>query len=301
MGQFIGVEAGGTKFVCAYGSSPNDLHDITTIPTESPDITLPKVIDYIHSVQQKTEIKAIGLVCFGPLDLDRQSATYGHITSTPKPGWRNCNIVDRLNKEFNLPFGFDTDVNGAAIAEYYWGAAQGLSDFLYLTVGTGIGGGAMVNGKLLHGAMHPEMGHIFIAYDKEKDPFPGVCPYHHNCLEGLATGPSLKKRWEVNSALDLPPDHPGWDLEAYYLSQALANYTLILSPQRIIIGGGVMRQQHLLPKIRQQMVKWINGYVENPTLSDLDNYVVAPALSENTGVCGGIALGQQAFIDASKL
>ena len=293
MAHFIGIEGGGTKFVCAFGSGPNDLQERVTIPTETPATTMKALIEYIHHVQKKVEIAAIGASIFGPLDLDRSSPTYGFITSTPKHAWINFDFVGALKQEFSCSIiGFDTDVNAAVMSEYRWGAAQNISDVLYLTVGTGIGGGAIVNHQLVHGAMHPEMGHILIPQDT-RDPFPGVCEYHHNCLEGLASGPSIKERWQVKSALDLPEDHPGWDIEASYLGLALANYTLTFSPKRIIIGGGVMRQDHLLPKIRRELIKHLSGYIRNPTvIQGIDSYVVKPGLKENAGVLGAIALAE---------
>ncbi len=297
MNQFIGIEGGGTKFVCVYGSSPTDLQDRTVIKTESPEITLGEVIAYIRAVQKKTTIKAIGLAIFGPLDLDLSSPTYGYITTAAKPGWGNYPVVKTLKAAFDLPVGFDTDVNGSAIGEYRWGAAKGLSDFLYLTVGTGIGGGAMVNGELLHGSSHPEMGHMLIPQDMERDSaFKGVCMYHKNCLESLASGPSMKTRWNVNSALDLPQDHRAWDLEAHYLAVGLANYMLTLAPKRIIMGGGVMRQAHLLPKIRKEIVKCLSGYLKDDKIMQrLDDYVVGPGLEENSGICGAIALAEKSL------
>ena len=300
MTYFIGIEGGGTKFVCAYGSGPNDLQQRTVIRTETPSITLRAVADYIRSVQTKVNIAAIGASIFGPLDLDRSSSTYGYITSTPKHDWINFDFVGALKREFALPVGLDTDVNAAAISEYRWGAGQHISDLLYLTVGTGIGGGLIVNHQLVHGAMHPEMGHIYIRQDAA-DSFAGVCEYHGNCLEGLACGPAIKTRWQVKSALDLPEDHPGWELEASYLGMALANFTLTLSPKKIIIGGGVMRQNHLLPRIRRQLIKHLAGYIQNPTvIKGLENYIVKPGLEENAGVLGAIAVAELAYSQEQK-
>ncbi len=291
MTQFIGIEGGGTKFICAYGSGPNDLHQRTQIRTAAPEVTMRELIEYIRNIQKKVKISGIGASVFGPLDLDRESRTYGYITSTPKLAWVNFDFVGTLKREFNLPIGFDTDVNAAAISEYRWGNAKNLSDLLYLTVGTGIGGGIIVDHKLVHGAMHPEMGHILIPQDIQHDSFSGVCKYHGNCLEGLASGPAIKERWRVKSALDLPEEHPGWELEANYLGIALANYTMSFSPKRIIIGGGVMRQTHLISKIRQQLLKHLGGYIQNPTvIQGIENYIVEPGLHENAGVCGAIAL-----------
>jgi fructokinase len=296
MSQFIGIEGGGTKFVCAYGSGPDDLHNRVVIKTQSPEKTMQEVIEYIHDVRKKTEIAAIGFSIFGPLDLDKTSTTYGYVLPTVKEEWLlGFDCVGALKQQFHLPIGFDTDVNAAALGEHRWGAAQGFDDFLYITVGTGIGGGAMVNGKMLHGAMHPEMGHIMVTQDRAEDPFAGICVYHKNCLEGLASGPAMKARWHVDSALDLPQDHPSWDLEAKYIGAALADYTLMLAPKRIILGGGVMRQKHLMPKIRAQMVKALAGFINNKTVNDVESYVVSPGVGENSGVLGSIALAQFAL------
>lgn len=296
MNQFIGIEGGGTKFVCVHGTNPDDLQNRTVINTQSPQQTLQEVIDYIRAAQGRVNIQAIGLAVFGPLDLDHASSTYGYITTTPKSGWANFNIVGALKQAFNLPIGFDTDVNGAALGEYRWGAARGLSDFIYLTVGTGIGGGAMIDGNLLHGAMHPEMGHILIPQDINRDAFTGVCQYHKNCLESLASGTSMSARWQVDSALDLPSDHEAWDLEAHYLGLGIANYILTLSPQRIILGGGVMHQTHLLQKIRNEVVKCLNGYIKfEKIIKQLDKYLVKPGLKDNSGICGALALAEKSY------
>lgn len=296
MVQFIGIEGGGTKFVCAYGSGPEDLHERTVIPTRTPSETMPEVYDYIREIQKKADIQAIGLSVFGFLDIHADSPTYGYILPTSKPNWARYNILGELKKVFDLPIGFETDVNAAAIGEHRWGAGKGLRDFLYLTVGTGIGGGAIVNNKILHGAMHPEMGHIMIYQDKERDPFPGVCSYHHNCFEGLASGPAMKTRWHVQSALDLPPEHEAWDIEADYIGTALAAYTMILSPQRIVLGGGVMRQTQLFAKVRTRMLEVLKGYMDiDLILKQTESYIVPPGLGENSGILGAIAIAEQAW------
>lgn len=296
MNQYIGIEGGGTKFVCVYGSGPNDLHERTIIKTSSPEATLKQVVNYIQTIQKKIKVQAIGMAIFGPLDLDVNSATFGHITAAAKPGWKNCNVTGFLKQFFDMPIGFDTDVNGAAIGEYRWGAARNVSDFVYLTVGTGIGGGIMIDGKLQHGAMHPEMGHILIPQDPSRDSFAGVCNYHKNCLESLASGTAMSTRWQVSSALDLPPHHPGWNLEAHYLGLAIANYILTFSPKRIIVGGGLMQQNHLLPKVRTEVLKCLNGYLQcEKIINNMDEYIVLPGLKENSGICGAIALAEQRF------
>lgn len=295
-GQFIGIEAGGTKFVLGYGTCPDDLQGRISIPTEDPETTMKAVVNYIKDVQKKTKILAIGAAVFGPMDPNPKSPTFGYITTTPKLGWTHYNFVGRLKQDFDLPVGFDTDVNVAAMAEYTWGAAQGLSDFLYITVGTGIGAGGMVNGQLLHGHAHPEMGHILIPHDKQLDPFEGVCPYHKDCLEGLASGPAMKARWKVDSALDLADTHKAWDLEAHYLGVALSTYTMCLAPQKIVMGGGVMRHPNLIERIKPKLTQALGGYIKTPAVTrDLDRYISLPGLVENSGVCGAIALAKLAY------
>lgn len=291
-----GIEAGGTKFVCGVGSGPADLHLGSPIETTaSPGQAIHRVAEFFRG----QEVTALGIGCFGPLDL-----VTGRITSTPKAGWVGFDIVGAIRRELKLPtdfpVGFDTDVNAAALGEYRWGAAQGLNSFLYLTVGTGIGGGGMVNGQLIHGLIHPEMGHVRIPHDRDMDPFAGSCPYHHDCLEGLASGPALEERWGRPPGA-LPPDHPGWDLEAQYLGLAIANFVCTLSPQRVIIGGGVLKQAHLLPLVRQQVRGILNSYVQAPeTLDDIDQYIVPPGLGEQAGVLGALALAEQTWQDMQR-
>jgi fructokinase len=289
------IEAGGTKFVCSVGSRPEDLRPVIRIPTTTPAETLGRAIAYFQErVAEEGPLAAIGVASFGPIDPHPDSSSYGFITTTPKPGWANTDVVGLLRAEFNVPVGFDTDVNGAALSEGKWGAAQDLDTFIYLTIGTGIGGGGMVNGKLLHGLVHPEMGHMRLNHDWERDPFPGNCPYHGDCLEGMANGPAIEKRWGVKGQ-ELEPEHPAWELEADYLAQALQTLICTFSPQRIIIGGGVMDVAGLLPKVREKTVKYLNNYVQHPyILEHIDEYVVPPALGSRAGVLGAIGLGIQA-------
>ena len=291
----IGIEAGGTKFVCAAGTGPDDLRAETRFPTTTPEETLARVVDFIRAVQREHgEPAAIGVAAFGPLDPDPASPTYGHITTTPKPGWAHTDFLGALRRHFDVPIAFDTDVNGAALGEWRWGAAQGLDTFIYLTIGTGIGGGGMARGNLLHGLLHPEMGHIRLSRDPQRDPFAGICPFHGDCLEGLASGPAIEKRWG-QKAETLPPDHPAWDLEADYLAQALHTFICTLSPQKIILGGGVMEQRHLFPRIRARVQASLNGYLQTPAiLEDIEGYIVPPALGKRAGVLGALALGEGA-------
>ena len=242
---------------------------------------------------QHGPLEAIGIASFGPLDPNPASPTFGHITTTPKPGWANADLGGAIQRAFNLPIGFDTDVNGAALAEGRWGAAVGLDTFIYFTIGTGIGGGAMVNGRLLHGLLHPEMGHIPLPHDWKQDPFPGKCPYHGDCFEGMAAGPAIEARWQTKGQ-ELTSDHPAWELEAHYIALALRSVICMMSPQRIILGGGVMDQPQLFPLVRQKTVKSLNGYVQSPAIvNNIDRYIVPPALGNQAGVLGAIALGMQ--------
>jgi fructokinase len=292
---FGGIEGGGTKFICAVGTSPDDIRREMRIPTTTPDETLGQVISFFQESERDLgRLSALGVACFGPLDPKPASPTFGRILPTPKPGWTNANIVGTLRSAFEVPIGFDTDVNGAALGEWTWGAAQGLDTFIYLTVGTGIGGGAMVNGKLVHGLLHPEMGHIMIPHDKDRDPFEGACPFHNDCFEGLASGPAMEQRWG-QKAETLPLDHPAWELEAHYVALALVNYITTLSPQRIIIGGGVGGRDGLLPVIRKNVQTRLNEYVQSPTITkNIDEYILPPGLYGRSGILGAMALAKNA-------
>lgn len=302
MGQlFAGIEAGGTKFVCAICDVNGKITQKVVIPTTTPDETMPQVIKFFQAIHVSSPLSAIGIATFGPVDLNRKSPYYGYITTPPKPGWGHFNIVGTLKEAFKLPIGFDTDVNGAAIGEHRWGAAKNLDTFLYVTVGTGIGAGEMVSGQLVHGLIHPEMGHMFIPKLPEDEKFTGVCPFHKDCLEGLASGPSMQKRWNIKSATDLPIDHPAWDLEAKYLAYAFANCVLILSPQKIIVGGGVMKRKELYAKIRVNVRDFLNGYIKHDkVIKDLDDFIVEPGLGDESGICGALALAEQAFLEKNK-
>jgi fructokinase len=291
-----GIEAGGTKFVCAIGGGPESLRDEIRYPTTEPEETIHQAIEFFQKGMQRFgDLSAIGIASFGPLDTHLSSPTYGFITSTPKPGWSFVNFVGSIKNSFDLPIGFDTDVNVAALGEWQWGAAQGLDTFIYLTIGTGIGGGGMVNGKLLHGLIHPEMGHMRIPHDTEVDPINGVCPYHGDCLEGLATGPAMERRWGV-LAETLPKDHPAWELEAKYLAYGLVNIICTLSPQRIIMGGGVMEQPHLFPLIRRKVQDFLSEYIQaDQILEGIEEYIVPPVLGNRAGVLGAIALAMNVY------
>lgn len=294
MDLYGGIEAGGTKFVCAIGRGPDEIHATHTFPTRGPQETIGEAITFFKEQRQDTDLAAIGIASFGPLDPNPDSDDHGYITTTPKPGWAYTNFYGAIQDALQVPIGFDTDVNAAALGEHRWGAAQDVETFVYLTIGTGIGGGAMVEGKLVHGLMHPEMGHVHIPHDLIGDTFKGTCPYHGDCLEGLASGPAIEARWGVRGEA-LPDDHPAWELEAHYLALGLVNFITVLSPQRIIMGGGVMQEQKLFPLIRQEVQILLNKYIAVPEiLEHIDKYIVPPALGGQAGVLGAIALAQLA-------
>ncbi|WFR57696.1 ROK family protein [Anaerocolumna sp. AGMB13025] len=283
---FGALEAGGTKMVLAIGNENGEILEQVSIPTETPDITIPKIIDYFKG----KEIAALGIGSFGPIDLDKKSPTYGYITSTPKLAWANYDFVGNIKKSLDLPIGFDTDVNGSALGEATWGSTKGIDSSIYITIGTGVGVGVFQNGGLLHGMLHPEAGHVLLSKHPE-DHFEGACPYHPNCFEGLAAGPAIEKRWG-KKAIELKDNEKVWEMEAYYIAQALVGYILTLSPHRIVLGGGVMHQEQLFPLIRQKVVELLNGYVRTAQLSDIDNYIVPAALNDNQGIMGCIQLAK---------
>jgi len=280
------LEAGGTKMVLAIGNENGEILEQVSIPTETPAITIPKIIDYFKD----KKIAALGIGSFGPIDLDKNSKTYGYITSTPKLAWANYDFVGNMKKALSIPIGFDTDVNGSALGEATWGSTKGLDSSIYITIGTGVGIGVYQNGKLLHGMLHPEAGHVLLSKHPDDD-FEGVCPYHPNCFEGLASGPSIEKRWG-KKAYELKDRPEVWELEAYYIAQALVGYILTLSPHRIVLGGGVMHQEQLFSLIRKKVVELLNGYIRTPQISDIDNYIVPAALKDNQGIMGCIQLAK---------
>ncbi len=282
------LEAGGTKMVCAIGNENGEILEQVKFPTETPETTMPQIFDYFKG----KDIKALGIACFGPIDLRTDSPTYGSITSTPKKGWSGYNIVKAAKEALGIPIGFDTDVNGSLLGEVTWGCAKGLSDAIYLTIGTGIGGGIMTNGKLLHGMLHPEAGHLRLPRLKN-DPGKSVCPYHDNCFEGLASGPSIKARWGKTADL-LTDNNEVWEIEAEYIATALMNYAVILSPKKIILGGGVMHQEQLFPMIRAKFKELVNGYIVTDEMNHLDDYIVPASLNDDQGIMGAVKLAMDA-------
>lgn len=301
-GALVGaVEAGGTKFVCAVGTGVvQGLLAREEIPTGSSPASLMQLVVQWFQRQQRAlgPLQALGVATFGPVDLDERSPTYGFITSTPKPGWANADLLGPLRAAFHgIPLAIDTDVNGAALGEHRWGAARQLTDFVYVTMGTGIGGGGMARGQLLHGLVHPEMGHMRLPR-LVGDGFAGVCPYHGDCWEGLCCGPAIEARTGT-TAERLPADHPAWETEARYVAAALANVVCVLSPQRIILGGSVSKagqlgQDAFFRMVRQHLQSTLAGYVVSPALlgDGIQTYLSPPQLGDDAGVCGALALAQ---------
>lgn len=279
------LEAGGTKMVCALGDEKGQILERVSIPTKTPEDTIPGILDFFHQFS----LDAIGIGTFGPVDLNRNSSTYGYITSTPKLPWRDFDLLGSIKKEFPVPVGLDTDVNASAIGEATYGITRELDSSIYITVGTGVGVGVILDGKPVHGMQHPEGGHILLIRHPE-DTYEGRCPYHKTCLEGLASGPAIEERWGVK-ATELPADSFAWELESYYLAQALVNFTLTFSPKRIVLGGGVMHQEQLFPMIRTKYKELLNGYVDTPYVRDLDHYIVPYSLNDNQGIMGCIKIG----------
>jgi fructokinase len=288
---FGAVEGGGTKFVCAIGDEAGRLLVEERFPTAHPSTTLPYLVSWLQGqVRERGPLAAIGVGSFGPVELRRESPQYGSILKTPKPDWSGTDLLGSLSRVFDCPIGFDTDVNGAALAEHRWGGARDVVDLVYVTVGTGIGGGVVVAGRPVHGLLHPEIGHIHPRRHALDMNFQGVCPFHGDCLEGLASGPAIRARSGA-SLEHLDAAHPQWEIEADYLAQLCAQLTLTLSPGRLLLGGGVMQQTRLLPLIRRRLQHWLAGYVDRPELAaGIDAYVVAPRLGAQAGVMGALAL-----------
>ncbi|GIN70721.1 putative fructokinase [Bacillus sp. J14TS2] len=284
------IEAGGTKFVCAVGKEDGTLIERIQLDTLTPENTIPHVIEFF----KKHEIDALGIGSFGPIDIDKKSKTYGNITSTPKLKWRNYPFLQELKNALQVPMEFNTDVNAAALGEVMLGAAQDVDSCMYITVGTGVGVGAVIQGELLQGLSHPEMGHILVRRHPD-DTYEGFCPYHGDCLEGMAAGPAIEQRWG-KKGVELQEQQEVWELEAYYLAQALMQFILIVSPKKIIMGGGVMKQKQLFPLIQKKVQELLNGYVAVPQiLEHIDEYIVPPALGDNAGITGALMLAKRAI------
>lgn len=291
---FGALEAGGTKMVCAIGNENGEILEQKSIPTTTPEETMPAILEYFKD----KKIEAIGIACFGPVDLNKNSETYGYITSTPKLAWRNYNIVGAVKDALKIPVGFDTDVNGSLLGEATWGCARGLTDAVYFTIGTGVGAGIMTNGKMLHGMLHPEAGHVKMI-PRSGDTYKGKCPYHGTCFEGMAAGPAIEERWGAK-AVELADREEVWDLESYYIAQALMGIVLTLSPQKIILGGGVMHQKQLFPMIHKKLLEELNDYIQAKELADIDNYIVPASLHDDQGIMGCIKLAMDSLEEEKK-
>jgi len=284
-----GIETGGSKWQCAVGSGPDDVRAAETIQTTTPAETIGRAVAFF---EREGPVEAIGIGSFGPIDQKLSSPTWGHITNTPKPGWAHTDVGRLIQRRLSVPVAFDTDVNAAALGEHRWGACRGLDTFCYITVGTGIGGGGMAGGKLLHGLLHPEFGHMRIPHDRVADPFDGVCPYHGDCWEGLASGLAIEARWG-RPAASLDGDQAVWELEARYLALGLVSVMCVLSPERIVVGGGVAHHDGLLNLVRRDVLALMNGYLEATAVrDDIADYITLPQLGMRAGVLGAIALAQ---------
>lgn len=287
--RFGALEAGGTKMVCAIGDENGTVLEQISIPTRTPEETIPKIIQYFKD----KNIAALGVAAFGPVDVNKNSKTYGYILDTPKLAWRNYDFIGSIKKEISVPIGLDTDVNGSCLGEMTYGCAKGLGTVIYITIGTGIGAGISVDGKLVHGILHPEAGHIILMPHPE-DTYKGKCPYHGNCFEGMASGPAIEERWG-QKAINLVDRKEVWELEAFYIAQALMAFVFTVMPNKIILGGGVMHQMQLFPMIRNKFKELINGYINTKEMHDLDNYIVPASLQDNQGIMGCIQLAKLAF------
>lgn len=289
------IEAGGTKMVLGVFSQSLKELARTTLSTTVPEETIPQMVSFFN----QHPVDALGIATFGPVNLRAGSPTFGTILNTPKLAWQRYPLLEAFEEALGVPTAVDTDVNAAALAESVLGAARGLKNCLYFTVGTGIGGGLYAEGNLVHGLMHPEWGHVLLTRHEEDPLLRGVCPYHPNCVEGFASGPSMQKRWGI-PARELPDEHRGWDLEAYYLAQLCSNALMAVSPEVILIGGGVMHQQGLLPKVRAEALKLINGYIDQEQLPPMEEYIISPALWPDSGLLGAALLAKQAWRQRPK-
>jgi fructokinase len=288
--SFGGIEAGGTRWTCAVGDGEGELARVESFATTTPEETLARATQFFAAVP---DLEALGIGAFGPVEVNRGSPRWGTITTTPKPGWANTDVAGALGAALAVPIALDTDVNAAAVGEWRWGAARGLDTFVYVTVGTGIGGGVFANGRPVHGLLHPEIGHMVVPHDRERDPFPGSCPFHGDCLEGLASGTALRARWGRPG--EELTDPAVWELEAEYLALGLMNVVLVLATERIVLGGGVSGAPGLLPRVRTRLRGLLAGYLDVPQLtSGIDAFLVPPTLGPRSGVLGAIDLARTA-------
>jgi fructokinase len=295
--HYIGaIEAGGTKFVCAIASPDGEILRESRFPTRNPEQTLQQVVDFFQenlpldpATGQISRLSALGIGTFGPVGVNPELPSYGKILATPKKGWEGTDMIAPFTSAFpHIKVKLDTDVNAAALGEGQLGAARDSHSFVYITIGTGIGGGVVINDQIIKGHLHPEIGHLSV-YQEKNDSFLGVCPFHHNCIEGLASGEAIYQRWGTK-AENLPPEHPAWLLEARYIASLCQTLTAVLSPQRIILGGGVMEQAHLLPLIEQEFQRKVGEYWQITP-----DYLVRPMLGNQAGIIGSVQLALKAY------
>lgn len=280
------IEAGGTKFVCAVADNELNIIEKISIKTSTPEKTFSELFNFFDNYS----LKSIGVGSFGPIDINKKSNTYGFITNTPKKEWRNFDFVGTLKERYAIPIAWTTDVNAAGYVEYKLGAAKENNSSIYITVGTGIGGGIIINDKIHEGYSHPEMGHVIVKKHPNDD-FKGICPNHKDCLEGLASGTAIEKRMSLK-AYELSEEDDFWEIEAYYLAQAIYNYTLVVSPEKIILGGGVMKQNHLFSKIKIHLESLVANYIKLPKFEE---YITAPKLKDDAGIMGCLLLAEEAY------
>jgi fructokinase len=289
---FGAIEAGGTKFVCAVGSADGGSLRSATIATRDPDSTFADVAAFFAEAAPLGELAGMGIASFGPVDLDPRSSSYGHILATPKAAWQGTDMIGRVRALTRAPVGLDTDVNAAALAEAK--AAGGVRQLAYVTVGTGIGVGLVSDGRPVHGIGHPEAGHILVRRHPAHGDFAGNCPFHKDCLEGLAAGPAVEKAWGVSPSL-MPADHPFWEVEADYLAQLSMSLFLTMAPDHIVLGGGVMKQARLLSLIRARTLELLGGYVAGvKDMAAMAQRIIPPACAEPSGLVGAYLLAEQA-------
>lgn len=282
------LEAGGTKMVCAIGNESGEIFERISIPTLSPETTIPRMVEFFKN----HALDGLGIASFGPVELDERNPRYGSILETNKVNWRGFNIREAFVKALGCPVGFDTDVNGSVLGEVTFGQAKGKECVLYLTIGTGVGAGICIGGRLLHGMLHPEAGHVLIT-KQPQDTFAGNCCYHRNCLEGLAAGPAIEQRWG-RKAEELADRAEVWELEADYIAQALVGYIMTISPNMLILGGGVMHQEQLFSLIRRKVTEYVGGYLKTEELQDMENYIVPASLQDDQGIMGCLELARRA-------
>jgi fructokinase len=284
-----GIEAGGTKFVCVVGTGPDDIRERARIDTTTPDETIGASIEFFGEIGP---VSSIGIATFGPVELRRGSNTYGFITTTPKSGWEDADLAGRVERELGVPVAIETDVTGAALGEWRWGAGRGYRTIVYVTVGTGIGGGLLIDGRATPGLVHPEMGHVLVER-QPGDEFPGNCPYHGDCLEGMAAGPAIEERWGRRGEELRELEEQAIELEAKYLASGFRNIVYAVAPERIILGGGVGSMPGLVERVQAELLATMNGYAVLP--EHQADFVVAPGLGVNSGAAGALALAEQAL------